>query len=84
MVFHISFPAEEEAGIRGSSATVTLDDGLTYDEEMVKGMKEFLSEWYDVKINNVFTEDEQKEDDAVEASKEVIEGLNLLSTLMKD
>jgi len=58
MVFYINFPVEEEAGVRGGSAMVTFDDGLTYDEEMVKGMKEFLSEWYDVKTNHIITEEE--------------------------
>jgi hypothetical protein len=65
MVFYINFPAEEEAGIRGGSATATFDDGLTYDDVMIQGMKEFLSEWYDVTIDNINTEGDRRGIDAI-------------------
>jgi len=58
MKFYVYMPGDQDVNIASWTATVTFEDGLTYDNSMTNSTKELLAEMYDTKVENVLTEAE--------------------------
>jgi len=63
-IYYVHGGGDSDVGIGNIESKITIDDnGMQEDDEVqIKNTKEFLSEYYDVPINCVYTEKEWEEE----------------------